>query len=148
MHGRWIAVLELELVDDEGTLLGEPAESLLGLERLRLGLLELGDVEHHPLEQARTTVSIAGPERRTVQHPDDATVGREVAVLGAERLARLDAVLGERDDAVAIVRMEALLPEAGAMPVLAREPEDRLELRAGVERGIGRLGVVFPVGLP
>src|SRR5262249_61132651 len=98
-----------------------------------LGALRLRDAVADSLDEERGP-ALAAPPPRLASPPDDASVTGERAKFGAERPAGA-AAAGELEmAALAIVGMKLPEPEERiAQPLLLREAEQRLDLRADVE---------------
>ena len=106
-----------------------------GVRQLQLGVLALGDVGEDALE-ARLAVLVDDPAR-LVANPDDVPVGVQEAVLVVEQ-TRLLRVALVAHDLRAVVGVDARQPELGVgHPLLRREAEHRLDLRADVEAAAG-----------
>ena len=102
----------------------------------RSGLLRqlaLGDVDEEALHP-EGCAPLVSHEDRLVEDPDDSPVRRDVAVLGAEGLARPAQAIGVGEDAFDVVVMDGVVHEARVLdPLRGRVAEKRLDLRAHVD---------------
>src|SRR5947209_1568262 len=118
---------------------GDDGRQLHGLEHLaepplRLALRHLGfllrrDVEHHAQIERPRAVG-AGNGRRAVAHPAHLPVRPDDTELRLEPRALRSVVVVAADDAIAIVRVQRLLPVL--QPLARRHARQLLDLRAGV----------------
>ena len=124
---------DLLAVDDRGDLLHERAVPILGLARPLFGLALQRDVVHDPLPVERAP-GLVPDQRRLVAEPADVAVAREHPVVGLEGAARaLDALVFPADPHP-VVRVELAGPRRRIFdPLLRREPQDLLHLRAHVQ---------------
>src|SRR5262245_37660117 len=130
----------LEPQQEPTTLLHRPAERVHAATHPLLGPLGLRDVDHEAAPEHRVAVVVADQDR-LVAEPDDAVVRRPESVLGAERLATAERRVVFGQHALAIVLVHMVDPQVGVRaPALHGEPEQRLDLRAGVD--VGRTLVV------
>ena len=108
------------------------------MDEVALGELAVADVEDHALGERRVSVA-ARQEHRLVEHPAHDSVGRNDAILLAERLpARLLAVGEGLARAFAIVGMNGREPGIGTrQPLLLSDPEQLLDLGADELAGSG-----------
>ncbi len=125
--------VQLAAEDDARHIRDERAELLLTLHHRFLGVLALGDVEEEALHVLRRAVLVVHEEREVLD-PDDASVTRDAAVLGAQRLAGLADRRELVEDAVEVVRMDDPLDEVRIVsPEIGRISEHGLDLRAHVD---------------
>jgi hypothetical protein len=130
-------LLRVELVDELERRVVQRAQLGVAALELLLGRLALADVEHEALRVRRPAVRVSR-DGDLVENPDDASVARDRAVFGRERASLRVVAAVFLEHALAVVRMEHLGEEVRvAHPVQYRVAEDRLDLRARVDRGAG-----------
>jgi hypothetical protein len=101
-------------------------------ERL-LGHLSLGDVEQEPLEDQRLS-PLVPHNQALVTDPDDASVGRDQPVLGAQRASSRPRARVVLKHALTVIRMEHPHEEVRfGLPALRRVAEHPLDVRARVD---------------
>ena len=97
-------------------------------------LLPRGDVEQIALREELPPVRVLD-DQALVLNPDRPSVAGDQPVFGLERLRGLVAVRDEREDSIAIIRMEQLRKELWvAEPLVDRVAEQGLDLRTRVQR--------------
>src|SRR6266516_933057 len=115
------------------TLLKRPAEHIEAPPELLLGLLAIGDVQHHTAPIQERAVQPAD-RRGFVADPDGPAVLRDDAVLIEIALRVAVGFLVRERDPVAIVWVDRLPPQPWIRhPLLDGVPEQRFDLRTGVE---------------
>ena len=124
---------DLLAVHDRRDLLHEGPVAVLGFARSFLRLALRGDVVHDPLP-VRGAPGLVADQRRLVAEPADVAGACVHPVLGLEgTTGALDAFV-LMADTHPVVRVELAGPRQGIVdPLLGREPEDLLHLRAHVE---------------
>src|SRR5581483_5534862 len=116
-----------------GRVLECRAEDLLAFPRDLLGLATGRHVQQEALRLDQPAVRLELRDLHVV-HPDHAAVGGDHAVLRIEPLAREGGGVGLRHHAVSILVVDSCGPPVGAVPVIRREAEKLLDLRAHVDR--------------
>ena len=119
--------------------LGQPRELLGVLRALPVGQLALGDILHDPLPEQRRAVLVAH-DRGIVAQPHAAAVARKHAEFDLPgRQSRVGPLqLGQHTRA--LVRVDVLDPQRrGRQPLGLREAQDRLDLRADIDRAADRI---------